>query len=94
MQITTKIAGVFQYPEAKQPMKALAAGGKYAFEREPTNAYDKNAIAIFATTPIGRQKCGYVPRDIAAKLAGKAVMSIVKGDGWDQVIVTYEESQL
>ena len=46
--IAAKIAGVFQYPEGKQAMKAMTRGSKILFEREPHNPHDANAIALYA----------------------------------------------
>lgn len=98
--IETKIAGLWSYPEAKEPMKQKLAGEPYAFQREPENQYDANAIALFergeitnaAGDKIGvNVKCGYVPKSIAAQLQNLEIESIVKGSSFDGLVITYSE---
>lgn len=45
--IPTRIAGAFNYPEGKLPLKAMKPGDKFIAMREPDNAYDPNAIALY-----------------------------------------------
>lgn len=47
-KIVTKVAAFFKYPMGKPVMKALKHGDSILLEREPTNAYDPNAIKISA----------------------------------------------
>ncbi|MFC1891172.1 UvrD-helicase domain-containing protein [Thermodesulfobacteriota bacterium] len=61
--IHTKIAGV-TYDNRQQVCKRLFNDAKLVLEREPTNAYDTNAVAVL----FEGQQCGYIPREIAATL--------------------------
>lgn len=45
-KIVTKVAAFFKYPMGKPVMKSLKHGDSIILEREPTNAYDPNAIKI------------------------------------------------
>lgn len=47
-KIVTKVAAFFKYPMGKPVMKSLKHGDSILLEREPTNAYDPNAIKISA----------------------------------------------
>lgn len=100
-KITSSIAGVFQYPNAKELMKAMPAGAYYHFEAEPLNVYDVNAIALFVYLNSGAQglpneppiKCGYIPKVLAAQLKAANIESVEKGtEKFDQIIVTTKES--
>lgn len=106
--IATKIAGIFKYPEAKAPMKLMAAGSEIFAELEPTNAYDPNAIALYLkwmeTSNTGgsidnaptveavevKVKCGYIPKDHAARLKGKKIISVKRGLAFDSITVEFE----
>lgn len=56
----TKIAGVQYYRGEASP------GEKVVLRREPTNKYDRNAIAV---ANVMGQQMGHIPRTIAGKLA-------------------------
>lgn len=100
--IETKIAGVFSYPEAKEPLKNTPVGGRIIFEREPHNTHDANAIALYiegpsinsdfgiATADIRKFKIGYVPRDKAAILRDRKIISMRRGEKWDSVLIDIE----
>ena len=98
-----KIAGVFKYPAAKPAMKTMVKGERFYFEKEPTNPYDPNAIALFVMeadpfndihnpgnpqVPRVPIKCGYLPRTLAESLKVRHIVSIVKGDFFDEVVIT------
>ena len=85
-EINAKIAGVFMYPEGKQPLKDMKAGDAFAFHPEPENQHDPNAIALL----IGSVKVGYVPRAWAALLQSKTILSIQKTETWDGIKITFE----
>lgn len=97
-EITTKIAGIFKYPEAKEPMKEMR--NSLVFEREPSNPYDANAIALYITSftrtnggneeKLIRQKCGYIPKEHAAQLRDRKIVAVRRGVAFDQIIVTVE----
>jgi len=95
--IFTKIAGVFKYPAAKPIMKAMKPGDAYNYAFEPNNPYDPNAIALYAeiqqagADPI-QEKCGYVPKPIAAQLKGR-IMKITKANVWDDIMIEILPSQ-
>lgn len=96
--IPTKIAGIFNYPEGKEPLKATVSGDELILEREPTNAYDPNAIAVYIkqkvidlvtnSTTENRVKIGYVPRPIAAQIKDATIIHGFKGDSWDSLVIT------
>lgn len=99
--IPSKIAGIFKFPEAKPVMKTMTSGMDMAFKREPENPHDPNAIAIYAVPmkiesapedinhPFGLPiKCGYVPKEIAAKLKNAEILKIQKGVNFDMVTIT------
>ena len=90
--IKTKIAGVFKYPAAKAPMKAMQPGTLLKWKAEPYNPYDPNAIELFVATETGWEKCGYIPKAIVSVLKAGDIKSIVKGgDSFDEIIVTTKE---
>ena len=100
--IPSKIAGIFKYPEAKPIMKNLPAGAELLAEREPTNAYDHNAIALYVeymtaqdsgpnTPSVGvkqKVKCGYLPKELAAQLKTTPIIKVEKGFAFDTITVT------
>jgi hypothetical protein len=96
-KFTTKIAGIFKYPEAKEVNKKTIAGTPLKFDREPTNPYDANAIALSLPNVddsglmLGWVRCGYIPKVEAAKLVGVEIESVVKGAAWDEIIITTKE---
>ena len=62
------VAGAFRHPEALADDGA-APGSPLLLRRDPDNEFDDNAIAV--DLPDGRQ-LGWVPRELAAELAGEA----------------------
>jgi len=91
LKIDTKIAGVFNIPEGKTAMKLLEIGQRIDFEAEPQNAFDKNAIALFANDNSGlKTKIGYLPKTVAADLVGKTLLRVEKsGPSFDSIIAFY-----
>ena len=90
-EISTKIAAIFRYPEGKEIVNSSPHGTAYTFEREPTNAYDKNAIKVFGKRIDGSIiQLGYVPKQIAAQLADKRITGITKGDKFDDIRIAFE----
>lgn len=100
--IPIKIAGIFAYPEAKEPLKHVPLGGKILFEREPLNPHDPNAIALYIEAPstsgtigdtsiqtadIRRFKIGYVPKERAAYLRDRKILGITRGTEWNMVVI-------
>jgi len=57
--------------------------------READNEFDPNAIAVFVRTVTGNRQLGYIPKDVAAKLAPlmdegadlRAVITLMTGGG-------------
>ena len=100
-KIVTKVAAFFKYPMGKPVMKALKHGDSLILEREPTNAYDPNAIKIFAykATDVEQKEnslstiqLGYVPAPIAAKIARSRIVSCTKtGPNFDEITIEIEE---
>lgn len=101
--IPSKIAGIFNYPEAKQAMKVISSGHAMAYEREPNNPHDPNAIALYISNgglpvdlknppspdqPIRNIKCGYIPRAVAIMLKDKEILEIKKGSAFDMISIT------
>ena len=63
-----RVAGVTF--EGRQSVLARLRGNEpIRLEPEPTNAYDKNAIAVKVALDDGVYHCGYVPCEIAAQVA-------------------------
>jgi hypothetical protein len=60
------VAGT-QYRPGALESAALAPGSALALRREPDNEHDANAIAVHA----GGEHVGFVPRELAAELAGE-----------------------
>lgn len=102
-KIVTKVAAFFKYPMGKPVMKGLKHGDSLILEREPTNAYDPNAIIIRAAPrpeelqnsgdphPLPIQ-LGYVPAPIAAKIARSRIVGCTKtGPNFDEITIEIEE---
>ena len=56
------LASLYQEQEQNVPIAGM-------LQRKPDNRYDANAIRVLVATPTQGQHVGYVPRDLAAKLA-------------------------
>lgn len=65
-QFHTLMAGVHQLPGAVQRVRALRCGDEVTLVREPDNAYDKNAVAVFS---VKGERLGYIPATVAVDLA-------------------------
>jgi hypothetical protein len=100
--INSKIAGVFLYPAGKEPLKKLPPGGEIQFEREPSNPHDPNAIALFISNSEihnqaggsgDRVRIGYVPRDVAAFLAGRNVSAIAYGEKFGEIRISWNQEK-
>lgn len=99
-KITSSIAGLWNFKDAKEIMKAMVPGRAYEFKAEPENPYDPNAIALYVVGAMfnakGEQqgeliRCGYIPKVLAEKLSASNIESITKGEKYDQIIITTKE---
>jgi hypothetical protein len=88
--LNTKIAWIFKYPEAKEPMKAMQEGDEFTCRAEPDNQYDPNAIALY----LGEVKCGYIPRDIAAIMSVDNILMITKGNSFDSIAIHFKTGEV
>lgn len=81
--VITMVAGVTW--EGRQALLARMKGNEpVRLEPEPDNAFDKNAVAVWAVLEdMRRYKVGYLPRDLAAQVAprleGESVMCELRG---------------
>lgn len=66
--VVCAVAGAARFHDDVLQSDEVAPGRALTLRREPGNEHDPNAIALL--TPSGRQ-AGYVPREVAASLAGK-----------------------
>ncbi len=67
MQASTKVAGVYYYEaEALHKSKKLKKGTSITLRRDPTNAYDKNAIKVLYGSG---EYLGFIPKRFASTLA-------------------------
>jgi single-stranded-DNA-specific exonuclease len=82
LNLTVKVAGVTF--EGRQALIAKLRGDEPCrIVPEPTNPYDKNALAVHVAMPDGTiAHVGYVPRDLAREVAplldGEAIMVRIK----------------
>lgn len=68
LNFTTKVVGVTH--DNRQAIIAKLKGNEPCrIEPEPSNPYDPNALAVKVATPDGIQHVGYIPRDLAARIA-------------------------
>lgn len=73
--IETRVAGVtFDNRQGKIAYIAKNRNRAYCFlKAEPNNAYDSNAVAVYAGVAGAggkRTKIGYIPKDLAPEIAG------------------------
>jgi hypothetical protein len=78
--MVTYIAGVNHRPGARMRLASLLPGEQLILKREPENAYDKNAVAVYE----GEMHVGYIPAVDApaitkALLLGLAVTAVYRG---------------
>ncbi len=79
------VAGVSFRPDALGD-PAFAPGRRLALVREPDNPHDPHALAIWDEER--RVQVGYVPRDVAAELAGdEQAVSLWRVDGGLRVLI-------
>lgn len=81
MNITTKVAGV-TFEGRQAIVEKLTGDEPCRIVPEPTNNYDKNALAVQVALPDGIAHIGYIPRDLAALVApyldGETIMVTIK----------------
>jgi len=65
IELCSKVAGV-TFGNRQQYIKSLSAGDPLCLRRERQNQYDPNAIAVYDSM---EHHLGYVPKDLASKLA-------------------------
>lgn len=66
--ITCRVAGV-TYEGRQSIIAALRGNEPCRLEPESDNPYDSNALKVVVATANGPQHVGYIPRDLAAKIA-------------------------
>jgi hypothetical protein len=75
------VAGV-TFDGRQEIIKSMIGGELAYIVPEPDNPHDANALAVHVTTKDGIKPAGYVPRDLAARLApvlaGRSVRVMVK----------------
>jgi HIRAN domain len=64
--LVIRVAGTTFRPQALQRPQ-FTPGERVTLVRESENEYDENAVAVFDAK--GKEQVGYVPKDVAAKLA-------------------------
>lgn len=77
INLETKVNGVTY--EGRQGILASLRGDEPCrVEQEPDNPYDPNALKVMIATDTGIEHVGYIPRDLAQRIAplldGEAVM--------------------
>ncbi len=64
--INTRVVGMkFVTPDATSRVLGLAPGTPLSLRREPGNAHDRNAVAVY----VDQSRVGYVPASVAASVA-------------------------
>jgi hypothetical protein len=82
--LVTNVAGAARHHAAALDSDAAAPGSPLELRRDPSNEHDSNAIAVHvAGDPVGEQ-LGWVPREIAARLAPE-----IDADRVDRVATTW-----
>jgi hypothetical protein len=74
------VAGAARFHDDVLQSEALAPGTVLTLRRDPGNEHDPNAIAVLAA---GGAQAGWVPRDIAAEIAG----DLDGGRPWSAVVL-------
>jgi hypothetical protein len=64
-ELTTKVAGV-TYDNRALVVERLVVGERLLLRRDPTNRYDKNAVAVMT---LSGAQAGFIPKELAARLA-------------------------
>lgn len=77
MNITSKVVGV-TYEGRQTAIEKLAGNEPCRIIPEPSNPYDANALAVYVAQDGGIFQIGYLPRELAERVApildGEAVM--------------------
>ncbi|WP_158582915.1 HIRAN domain-containing protein [Lysinibacillus yapensis] len=63
-----KVAGI-SYENRQEHIEKMTGEEEIELKREKENEFDENAIAIYVTLENGKEKIGYIPADLAGKLA-------------------------
>jgi hypothetical protein len=77
----TSVAGAARHHREALESEAAAPGRPLMLRRDPDNQHDANAIAVHAAD--GGEQIGWVPREVAAELAGE----IDAGRAWSAVVL-------
>jgi hypothetical protein len=77
----TGVAGAARHHAAALESEAVAPGRRLDLRRDPGNPHDPNAIAVHAGE--GGEQVGWVPRELAAQLAGE----LDAGRPWSAVVL-------
>ena len=77
----TSVAGAGRHHSAALASDAFAPGCPLTLRRDPDNAHDPNAISVHDAA--GGAQAGWVPRDLAARLAGE----LDTGRPWSAVVL-------
>ena len=77
----TSVAGAGRHHAAALASDAFAPGSPLTLHRDPENAHDPNAIGV--RDAAGDEQAGWVPRDLAARLAGE----LDAGRPWSAVVL-------
>jgi hypothetical protein len=73
------VAGAGRHHAAALASDAAAPGAPLTLRRDPANEHDANAIMVLA----GGEQVGWVPRDVAAEIAGE----LDAGRPWSAVVL-------
>lgn len=92
MDLRTVIVGEGFHPGATDRRMELTAGEVLVLVREPSNLFDKNAVAVFSSDGV---KLGYVPRTEAPVVAkvidsGKEPKAQALRAGRTEIAITWE----
>jgi len=78
--VVTGVAGAARFHDDALQSPEVAPGSVLTLRREPGNEHDPNAIAVLAS---GGAQVGFVPREVAASLAGE----LDAGAVWSAVVL-------
>lgn len=70
-KMTANIVGSSFYPNAGNIIARLRPGAKLVLKREPTNKFDKNAVAVYFNFSGNMTQLGHLSRGLAELLAPK-----------------------
>lgn len=66
--VVFRVAGV-SFDGRQSIIAKLRGDEPCRIQPEPTNKYDPNALAVLVATSDGVKHCGFIPRDVAARVA-------------------------